>query len=442
MRIAIIGAGVAGIGAGWLLSPENAVDVYEGEDYLGGHARTVDVTVGGRTFPVDAGFMVFNRRTYPNLIRFFDRLGVRWQETDMSFSVQIASEGIEWAGSNLNTVFAQRGNVANPRFLKMLADIVRFSRDADRLLADESLESLTLGEMLAREGYSGSFTDWYLIPMGGAIWSTPPGELLGYPAATFLRFCDNHGLLHISGKPKWRSVVGGSRTYVAAASRSLSGEAHLAEPAELVERTGTGVRVHTPRRVETYDAVVLATHPPQTSEILGDGATHDEREVLEAFHFWPNEVLLSTDTSYLPKSERAWAAWNWYSESGEMTKDRLSLTYFINRLQQLPPEAPPVLETLNEHHPPAPASVLARMVFDHPMYSADAIAAQKRLPSLQGAGGVWYAGAWTRYGFHEDGMLSAVRVAERLGADLPWGEELDESRTRERPPEAASEPTA
>ena len=434
MKIAVVGSGIAGMSSAWLLSPSNTVDVYEAENWLGGHARTVDVSAGGLTFPVDAGFMVFNQRTYPNLLRFFERLDVAWRETDMSFSVQIASENIEWAGSTLNGLFAQRGNVVNPKFLKMLADILRFSRDADRLLADESLESMTLGQMLEREGYSASFTDWYLIPMGDAIWSTPPGELLDYPAATFLRFCDNHGLLHVTGKPKWRSVVGGSRTYVAAAARSLSGEAYLEEPAEWIERTATGVRVHTPRRSETYDAVVMASHPPQTRELLGEEMTAAEREILGAFNYWPNEILLSTDTSYLPKSERAWAAWNWWSQSGEMTKDRLSLTYFINRLQQVPAEAPPVLETLNEHHAPKPECVLDRMVFDHPMYSADAIAAQKRLPEIQGTGGVWYAGAWTRYGFHEDGMLSGVRVAESLGAALPWAEELDESRTRELAP--------
>lgn len=438
MRIAVVGAGVAGIGAAWLLSPENHVDVYEAEDWLGGHARTVDVTAGGVTFPVDAGFMVFNRRTYPNLIRFFERLGIVWRETDMSFSVRVASEDIEWSGTNLNAVFAQRSNLVNPRFLKMLADIVRFSRDADRLLADPSVEQLTLGQLLEREGYSETFTDWYLIPMGDAIWSTPPGEFLDYPAATFLRFCDNHGLLHVTGKPKWRSVIGGSRTYVAAAARSFSGEVHTQEPAELVERTAAGVRVITPRRSEEYDAVVLASHPPQTLSILAD-ATQDEREVLGAFSYWPNEILLSTDTSFLPSSERAWAAWNWYSERGEMTKDVLALTYFLNRLQQLPDAAPPVLETLNEQHPPAPGTELRRMVFDHPMYSSAAIAAQRRLPAIQGNGGVWFAGAWTRYGFHEDGLLSAVRVAEQLGAVLPWGDELDDTRTRElgAPSEAA-----
>lgn len=430
MRIAVVGAGVAGLGATWLLSPSHDVDLYEAEPRLGGHARTIDVAAGGETFPVDSGFMVFNERTYPNLIRFFERLDVPWQETDMSFSVQVASEGIEWSGHNLDTVFAQRKNLANPRFLKMLADIVRFSRDADRLLADPTIEELTLGQLLEREGYGGGFTDWYLIPMGDAIWSTPPGEMLDYPAATFLRFCDNHGLLRIAGKPVWRSVVGGSRGYVAAAARSFSGEVFDGEPVERVARDGLGVTVHTPRRAERYDAVVLAAHAPETLAMLGDSATAEERDLLSAFRFNEAEVLLTTDVSYLPKNRKAWAAWNWYSESGDMAKDRLALAYYINKLQRLPESAPPVLEVLNEAHPPADGTTLERLTFQHPMFSHAAIAAQKRLESLQGTGNVYFTGAWMRYGFHEDGMLSAVRVAEKLGAVLPWADELDESRTR------------
>ncbi|MDP2401792.1 MAG: FAD-dependent oxidoreductase, partial [Actinomycetota bacterium] len=268
MRIAVVGAGIAGIGSTWLLSPEHTVDVYEATDWLGGHARTVDVTVEGQTFPVDAGFMVYNERTYPNLIRFFERLGIAHTESDMSFSVHVEGDDIEWSGNSLDSIFAQRKNIVNPRFLKMLADVVRFSRDADRLLHDPTVEDLTLGQLLKREGYSGGFTDWYLIPMGDAIWSTPPGEMLDYPAATFLRFCDNHGLLHITGKPIWRSVVGGSQRYVEAASRSFSGEVHAEEPVDRVERIATGVRVHTARRTEDYDAVIIASHPPQTLQML------------------------------------------------------------------------------------------------------------------------------------------------------------------------------
>jgi predicted NAD/FAD-binding protein len=429
VRIAVVGAGIAGIGSTWLLSPEHTVDVYEATHWLGGHARTIDVKVEGHTFPVDAGFMVYNERTYPNIIRFFERLGITHTESDMSFSVHVEGDDIEWSGNSLDSIFAQRKNIVNPRFLKMLADVVRFSRDADRLLHDPTVEDLTLGQLLKREGYSGGFTDWYLIPMGDAIWSTPPGEMLNYPAATFLRFCDNHGLLHITGKPIWRSVIGGSRRYVVAASRSFSGEVHAEEPVDRIERIATGVRVHTSRRTEDYDAVIIASHPPQTLQMLDKDATTVEREILSAFRYWPNPVVLHTDASFLPPTPKTWSGWNWYAATGDITKDMLVLSYYINRLQSLPTETP-VIETLNEHRPPAPGTELARIVFDHPNYTAEAIAAQSRLPEIQGAGGVYYAGAWSRYGFHEDGLLSAVRVAEGLlGASVPWGEELDESRT-------------
>lgn len=418
MRIAVVGSGIAGVGTTWLLSGDHTVDLYEAEPRLGGHTYTVDLSVDGVTFPADTGFQVFNARTYPNLIAFFEQLGIEWMESDMSFSVQVPAEDIEWSGSNLNTVFAQRKNLANPRFLKMLADIVRFSADADRLLADPSIGELTLGELLEREGYRGGFTDWYLIPMGDAIWSTPPGEMLDYPAGTFLRFCDNHGLLHITGKPQWRSVVGGARRYIEAASRSFSGEVHESEPVERVTREGTGVRISTPRRTETYDAVVLASHPPETLAMLAE-PTPAEREVLGSFSYWDNEVVLHTDASFMPKNRRAWAAWNWFAKTGDIRKDMLVLTYQLNWLQRIP-VGTTVMETLNRDRDPAEGTLLAELHFDHPSFTRDAIAAQARVPEIQGTGGVYYAGAWTRYGFHEDGLLSAVRVAGELGVAPPW----------------------
>ncbi len=430
MRIAVIGSGISGIGSAWLLSQSNTVDLYEAEPELGGHTHTVDVTAGGLTFPVDTGFMVFNRRTYPNMIRFFETLDVRANDADMSFSVEVADEDIQWSGTNLNTVFAQRKNITNPKFLRMLTDVVRFSRDADRLLADPTVAELTLEQLLKREGYSDSFSDWYLIPMGDAIWSTPPGDMLDYPAHTFLRFCDNHGLLHITGKPQWLSVDGGARTYLAAASRSFTGEVFLDEPAEKIERTATGVRVSTARRTLDYDVAIMATHPPQTLEILGDALNDDEKSILGAFNFWPNDVMVHTDQTFLPGNKRAWASWNWFAETSDLNKAMLMLTYQLNTLQAVPAGAPVVMETLNRKHEPAAGSVLAHLSFDHPMYSADALAAQQRLPRIQGIDRIHFAGAWTRYGFHEDGLLSGVRAAERLGATLPWGDQLDASRTQ------------
>ncbi|MDZ4168379.1 MAG: FAD-dependent oxidoreductase [Coriobacteriia bacterium] len=429
MRIAVIGSGIGGMSAAWLLSPANDVDVYEVSDRLGGHTHTLDVTAGGLTFPVDTGFMVFNRRTYPNLTRFFEHLGVDAADADMSFSVSLADEDIEWSGTSLDTVFAQRKNVTNPRFLQMLADVLRLSRNADRLMSDPTVADLSLGELMEREGYSKAFTDWYLIPMGAAIWSTPPGDMVDYPALTFLHFCDNHGLLHILGKPAWLSVKGGAKRYLDAVGGTLSGEVFTGEGAERVERTATGVRVHTANRVESYDQVVFACHPPQTREILGEAMSDAERAVLSAFEYWPNDVVVHSDESFLPRSKRAWASWNWYSEGSEIDKALLRLTYRINTLQSLPEGAPSVLETLNRDHEPAEGTLLAHLSFDHPMYSREAVAAQAALPRIQGADRVWFAGAWTRYGFHEDGILSGVRVAEALGATLPWGDQLDPTRT-------------
>jgi len=433
LKIAVIGSGIGGVSAAWLLSPLHHVDVYEAEPRLGGHTRTIDVDCGSGPFPIDTGFQVFNRRTYPNLTRFFEHLGIVANDADMSFSVQVRDEDIEWSGTNLDSVFAQRRNVKNPRFLRMLADVVRLSRDADRLMADPSIEGLTLGELMKREGYSDAFTDWYLIPMGDAIWSTPPGDMFDYPALTFLRFCDNHGLLHIFGKPAWLSADGGARRYVEAASRSFSGEVFVGEPVEHAERTATGVRVSTPVRTRDYDMAVLATHPPQTRDILGEGITPEEKAVLGAFEYWPNDALIHTDEAFMPRTRRAWASWNWYSATSDITKSMLMLTYRINTLQRVPDGTPTVMETLNRgERTPAEGTVLAELSFDHPMYSRAAVAAQGALGSIQGVSRLHFAGAWTRYGFHEDGLLSAVRIAESIGATLPWGDELDASRTRVR----------
>ena len=428
MRIGVIGSGISGTGAAWLLSPTHEVDLFEADDRLGGHAHTHDVLLGGTLVPADTGFMVYNERTYPNLIRFFERLGVEHSASDMSFSVQCPAEGIEWAGKNLDSIFAQRTNLASPAFLRMLVDIVRFSGMAERLLGDDTIDPLTLGELLEREGLGKGFTDWYLIPMGSAIWSTPPGQMLGFPAKAFLRFCDNHGLLHITGKPQWRSVVGGSRTYVDAATKTISGTVRVSAPVQRVERRADGVIVQWPGGEKRYDAVVIAAHADQALAMLADPSAA-EREVLGAFGASANDTVLHTDTSLLPSHERVHASWNYYSDTADMTAGGLSLTYYLNRLQPLGVETP-LLVTLNPVREPDPGHVIGRIAYEHPLFSARAIAAQGRLGEIQGAQRTWFTGAWQRYGFHEDGLLSAVRVAEAMGASLPWGDELDAARTR------------
>jgi uncharacterized protein len=428
LKVGVIGSGISGTGAAWLLSPTHEVDLFEADDRLGGHAHTHDVELGGTTVPADTGFMVYNERTYPNLIRFFERLGITHKESDMSFSVQCPAEGIEWAGKSLDSVFAQRTNLASLAFLRMLVDIVRFSGMAERLLADGSVDELTLGELLSREGLGKGFTDWYLMPMGSAIWSTPPGQMLGFPAKSFLRFCDNHGLLHISGKPQWRSVVGGSRTYVESAARGVSGEIRVSAPVERVERRPDGVIVRWADGEERYDAVVIAAHADQALSMLAD-PSDDEREILGAFGASPNDTVLHTDTSFLPSRERIHASWNYYSEAADMQQGGLSLTYYLNRLQPLGVDDP-LLVTLNPVREPDPHSIITRISYTHPLFSAQAMAAQERLGDIQGAQRTWFTGAWQRYGFHEDGLLSAVRVAEAMGCELPWGDELDDTRTR------------
>lgn len=429
LKIAVVGSGIGGIATAWLLSQAHKVDVYESAASLGGHTRTIDVDTGSGPFAVDTGFMVFNRRTYPNFTRFLEHLGIDAVDADMSFSVQVADEGIEWSGTNLNTVFAQRRNLANPRFLSMLNDVLRLSRDADRLLADPSVAELTLGQLLEREHYGKTFCDWYLIPMGCAIWSTPPGQMLDYPALTFLRFCDNHGLLHVSGKPAWLSIPGGARRYIEAAGRSFSGEVYTDEPVEQVVRTASDVTVGTSRRTQRYDAVVLATHPPVSLRLLGDGVLPAEKDVLSPFDYFPNRVAVHTDESFMPRSARAWASWNWYSSSADTSRTDLVLTYRLNTLQQLPEDAPSVMVTLNRNHEPAQGTVLEATVLDHPMFTSAAIVAQSAVQGVQGLDRVYFAGAWTRYGFHEDGFLSAVRVASSMGINTPWAADLDPTHT-------------
>jgi len=428
VKVAVIGSGISGTGTAWLLSPTHEVDLFEADDRLGGHAHTHDVALGEATVPADTGFMVYNERTYPNLIRFFERLGITHKESDMSFSVQCPGEGIEWAGKNLDSIFAQRTNLASPAFLRMLVDIVRFSGMAERLLDDETVDPLTLGELLQREGLGKGFTNWYLIPMGSAIWSTPPGQMLGFPAKSFLRFCDNHGLLHISGKPRWRSVIGGSRTYVESATREVSGTIRVSAPIERVERRADGVIVRWPDGEEHYDAVVIAAHADQALGMLAD-PSDSEREVLGAFGVSPNDTVLHTDTSLLPSQERTHSSWNYYSEAADMLQGGLSLTYYLNRLQPLGVDDP-LLVTLNPVREPDPESIITRISYTHPLFSAQAMAAQQRLGDIQGTQRTWFTGAWQRYGFHEDGLLSAVRVAEAMGAELPWGDELDPTRTQ------------
>ncbi|MDO8880405.1 MAG: FAD-dependent oxidoreductase [Coriobacteriia bacterium] len=421
MKLAVVGSGISGMSAAWLLSREHEVDVLEAEDRLGGHTHTVDVSLDGQALAADTGFMVFNHRTYPNLIRLFEHLGIEEQDADMSFSVQHLADGLEWRG-DLAGLFAQPRNLTRPAFWGMLADVLKLSRSSESLLADPAIDSMSLGELLAREGYGRAFTDWYLVPMGAAIWSTPAGGMLEFPAGTFLRFCNNHGLLHVTGKPLWKSVPGGARRYTLALAERVSGRVRTSAEVARVERFDDRVELRL-RTGETlsYDGVVLASHADQSLAMLAD-PDEDETRVLSAFGYEQNDTVLHTDASQLPRSRRAWAAWNYVSDGhGDAP---VAVHYQLNVLQQhrVPTR---LLVSLNSMRPIDESKIVKRFGSAHPQFTAAAIAAQKDMCVIQGGRRTWYAGAWQRYGFHEDGCVSGLRVAGLLGIAPPWGRVLD-----------------
>lgn len=416
-RIAVVGSGISGLAAAWLLSRRHAVTLYEANDYLGGHAHTVDVTIGGVTAPVDTGFLVFNDRTYPNLISLFDHLGVRWTGSDMSFSVRIPEDRLEWAGTDFAGLFAQPRSIGRPAFWGMLRDILRFNREAHAFIQREP-DATTLAQFLDAGRYGRAFRDWYLLPMSGAIWSCPPRRMLDYPAHTLLRFCANHGLLQIADRPQWRTVVGGSRDYVRRLASRIP-DVRLNCAVERVTRDRHGVAVRDRRGVVTlYDDVVLACHSDQALALLSDADEH-ERDVLASLRYQMNRAVLHTDAGFLPRARRAWAAWNYHCEGAAGQEQRVAVSYLINKLQPLPFKTP-VIVTLNPESEPDPQRVLGRYDYAHPAFDRAALAAQQALPGLQGRRRTWFCGAWAGYGFHEDGLKAGMAVAERLGVVAPW----------------------
>jgi uncharacterized protein len=421
-RLAVVGSGISGLAAAWLLSRAHRVTLFESSPTFGGHTHTVDVTVDGRTFPVDTGFLVFNERTYPNLCALFAHLGVPSVASEMTFSVSIEDAGVEWAGSSLATVFAQKRNLVRPEFWRMLTDILRFNAAATTRAQGAGADPAeTLGAFVARGRYGRAFVDWYLLPMGAAIWSCPAAEMLDTPADTFLRFCHNHGLLQIEGRPQWRTVAGGGREYVRRIVADLA-DARAATPVRAIVREADDVRVTTDRGVERFDQVVLATHSPDTLRLLGDDATADEAACLAAVRYQDNVAWLHTDTALLPRTRETWSAWNYRAERGAADRRPVSVTYLINRLQPLPVDTP-VMVSLNPVRAPAPERVLRRIEYAHPLFDAKAIAAQAAVSALQGQRRTWFCGAWQRNGFHEDGLWSALRVAAAFGVAAPWQRE-------------------
>lgn len=417
-RIAVVGAGISGLASAWLLSRQYDVTLFEAGSYLGGHTNTVDVTVDGLTHPVDTGFLVFNERTYPNLIAMFALLGVESVETEMSFAVSLQSPDLEWAGSNLATVFGQKRNLLRPAFWGMLSDILRFNRESTAWLLAHPGEERSLDDFLQAGGYSRQFADWYLLPMAAAIWSCPTGQMRAMPLGPFVCFCNNHGLLQVFDRPAWRTVKGGARTYVHRIAEQLD-DVRIACPVSAVTREAAGLRVTHARGSDHYDQVVMACHSDQSLAILGYTASDAQREVLAAVRYQPNRAALHTDPALLPRKRSLWSAWNYFAGAGAPGEQPVGVSYLINKLQPLP-FSTPVVVTLNPVHEPAPETVLAEFDYAHPVFDGPAIAAQQRLADVQGENGIWLAGAWGSYGFHEDGLKSALRVANALGVRAPW----------------------
>ena len=415
-RVAVIGAGIAGLSAAWLLSGQYRVTLFESADYFGGHSNTVDVTLEGKTCPVDTGFLVHNDLTYPNLVQLFRALGVQTHSSDMSFGVSIDTPAIEWAGTNLRTVFAQPRNLIRPRFLGMLRDIVRFNGAAQSYLDRVRHTSCTLGQLLDEERFGQAMRDWYLLPMAAAIWSSSVRDILHFPASTFLAFCLNHRLLQIDNRPQWITVLGGSREYVQAMLKGIP-DARTSCGVQQVRRHASHVEVVCDHGIERFDAVIMACHAPTALRLLDVNA--QEQDVLGCFRYQPNAAILHTDAALLPRRRNVWSAWNYMAAGGQGTDRPVAVSYLLNQLQPLPFKTP-VVVTLNPHREPAAAKVLARFDYEHPVLDTATAVAQTRLPGIQGLDRAWFCGAWAGYGFHEDGLKSALRVVRDFGVTPPW----------------------
>jgi len=414
MKIAVVGAGISGMLSAYLLCDEHEVTVFEANDYIGGHTHTVDATLAGQTYAVDTGFIVFNEATYPNFVKLMKRLGVAWKLSNMSFSVTCQRTGLEYSPSSLNAFFAQRRNLLRPSFYRLVRDVLRFRRESQELLAGEDWQT-TLGDYLDRNRYSRRFIDEFIVPMGAAIWSADPGEFRDVPARFFAQFFHNHGFLEVKDQPQWLTLRGGSRSYVGPLTEPYRDRVRLQCPVERVERFGDHVEV-TPRGAEPerFDHVVLATHSDQALTLLAD-PSDAEREILGAIPYQPNDTVLHTDASLLPRLRRVWASWNYIIP--REARSRVAVTYDMNILQSIP--APEELcVTLNCAEAIDPSKVLLRQLYHHPVFTPEGIAAQKRRDEISGVNRTCFCGAYWSYGFHEDGVRSALAVAAKFGKSL------------------------
>jgi len=415
LRLAVIGAGITGLSAAWLLRDAYDVTLYEAEPRAGGHADTQLVTLDGETVPVDTGFIVFNNVNYPNLLGFFEKLGIAAHDSNMSFGVSKNNATFEYAGGDLKQLFAQPANVLKPSFWRMVRDILQFSKESPALLETNSESSL--GEYLADQKYSTAFIENYILPMGAAIWSSSVEGMKAFPAKNFIRFFENHGLLKVNDRPQWRTVTGGSKVYVGRVLQDLK-NIRLDDAVTRVWREDDGIAIESAQGTARFNHVVFACHADQALGLL-ENPQPREAEILGAIKFQDNEAVLHQDAALMPRRKLAWSSWNYLSKGKADQAQAVCLTYWMNLLQGMKTKLP-LLVSLNPNLPIDPALVLMRKTYRHPQFDAAAMQAQAALPEIQGVDRLWFGGAWTRWGFHEDGILSAVNIANALGVTAPW----------------------
>ncbi|MFY0701130.1 MAG: FAD-dependent oxidoreductase [Bermanella sp.] len=415
-KIAVIGSGIAGLTSAHLLSREHEVSLFEANDYIGGHTHTRPVELQGKVYPVNTGFIVFNDWTYPNFIKLMDQLGVKSEDSDMSFSVRDENTGIEYNGTSINSLFAQRRNLFRPSFLRMVKDILRFNKQTVSALENDEIgEGETLGEFVAKHGYSKSFVNHYIVPMGAAIWSASEDMMMDFPLKFFLQFFNNHGMLSVDERPQWRVLTGGSQSYVEPITRPFKERIHLNTPITKVERSSEGVTLYSHDKSFEFDQVIFSCHSDQALNMLAD-PSHLESDILGALPFQKNDVILHTDDSMMPKRKLAWASWNYHIP--QRKSDTAMLTYNMNILQNFHDAPETILVTLNRSQEIDPSKILSKYSYAHPVFTLDGIKAQQRHAEISGQNRSHYCGAYWFNGFHEDGVNSALRVVKQFGITL------------------------